>query len=102
MKSVGIKQLKAKLSAYVRRVRRGETILVTDRGEAVAELRAVRRRQSPVDDLEEILDQMAAEGMLTRARLPKKGWTWKVKGLGLPAGTAQALLDETRADRWPL
>jgi antitoxin (DNA-binding transcriptional repressor) of toxin-antitoxin stability system len=38
MKSVGIRELKNKLSDYVRQVRSGETILVTDRGEVVAEI----------------------------------------------------------------
>ncbi len=39
MKTVGIRDLKNKLSEYVREVRAGEEILVTDRGQIVAELR---------------------------------------------------------------
>jgi prevent-host-death family protein len=35
---VGLRELKNKLSEYVREVRSGETVLVTDRGEVVAEL----------------------------------------------------------------
>jgi antitoxin (DNA-binding transcriptional repressor) of toxin-antitoxin stability system len=38
MKAVGLRELKNRLSAYVRQVRSGESILVTDRGEVVAEL----------------------------------------------------------------
>lgn len=38
MKTVGVRDLKNKLSEYLRRVRLGEGILVTDRGEVVAEL----------------------------------------------------------------
>jgi prevent-host-death family protein len=38
VKSVGLRELKNKLSEYVREVRSGETVLVTDRGEVVAEL----------------------------------------------------------------
>src|SRR5579872_7094097 len=38
MKSVGLRDLKNKLSEYVREVRSGEAVLVTDRGEVVAEL----------------------------------------------------------------
>ena len=38
MTNVGIKDLKAKLSEYVTRVRAGERIVITDRGAAVAEL----------------------------------------------------------------
>jgi prevent-host-death family protein len=44
MKAVGIKQLKAKLSEFVRLAKAGETVLVTERGEVVAELRPVRRQ----------------------------------------------------------
>ena len=38
---VGIRELKAHLSHYVRLVREGARVVVTDRGEEVAELRAV-------------------------------------------------------------
>ena len=38
MKSVGLRELKNRLSEYVREVRSGESLLVTDRGEVVAEL----------------------------------------------------------------
>ena len=38
MKSVGLRELKNNLSEYVRDVRSGESVLVTDRGEVVAEL----------------------------------------------------------------
>jgi antitoxin (DNA-binding transcriptional repressor) of toxin-antitoxin stability system len=40
MRTVGIRELKNRLSEYIRRVRAGETVLVTDRGEIVAELSA--------------------------------------------------------------
>lgn len=39
MKTVGLRELKNRLSEYVQQVRSGESILVTDRGEVVAELR---------------------------------------------------------------
>ena len=38
MKTVGLRDLKNRLSEYVRQVRSGEGVLVTDRGEVVAEL----------------------------------------------------------------
>ena len=40
MKAVGVRELKNRLSEYLRAVRGGERVLVTDRGEVVAELRA--------------------------------------------------------------
>jgi antitoxin (DNA-binding transcriptional repressor) of toxin-antitoxin stability system len=38
MKTVGIRELKNRLSEYIRRARSGEGVLVTDRGQVVAEL----------------------------------------------------------------
>ena len=38
MKTVGVRELKNRLSEYIRHVRSGEGVLVTDRGEVVAEL----------------------------------------------------------------
>ena len=38
MKAVGLRELKNRLSEYIRDVRSGEGILVTDRGHVVAEL----------------------------------------------------------------
>jgi antitoxin (DNA-binding transcriptional repressor) of toxin-antitoxin stability system len=38
MKTVGVRELKNRLSEYLRHVRAGEGVLVTDRGEVVAEL----------------------------------------------------------------
>lgn len=99
MKAVGVKQLKARLSEYLRLVRAGETVLVTDRDEVIAELRPARRERPVSDDVQEILDALAEAGEVTRASTAKAGWTWNVRGLGLPPGTARALLDQVRADR---
>jgi antitoxin (DNA-binding transcriptional repressor) of toxin-antitoxin stability system len=99
MKSVGIKQLKSRLSEYLRMVKSGEIVLVTDRDEVVAELRPARRQPASGDSLEELLDSLAERGEITRASRPKRGWKWKTAGLGLAAGSAKALLDDIRADR---
>ncbi len=37
----GIRELKARLSSYIRRVKRGATVVITDRGEPVARLMPV-------------------------------------------------------------
>jgi len=99
MKAVGVKQLKARLSEYLRHVRAGETIFVTDRDEVVAELRPAHRQSHRAEGIDEVLDSLAEAGEITRASIPKGKWTWKVKGLGLPSGTGQRLLDEIRSDR---
>jgi antitoxin (DNA-binding transcriptional repressor) of toxin-antitoxin stability system len=98
MKAVGVKQLKARLSEYLRHVRAGETILIIDREEVVAELRpAMRRAPRDHDSIKELLDSLARRGDITRAGLPKGKWTWKVAGMGLAPGTAAELLDRARS-----
>jgi antitoxin (DNA-binding transcriptional repressor) of toxin-antitoxin stability system len=94
-----LKQIKAWLFEYVRLAKTGETVLVTERDEVVAELRPARR-QTPIGDwLEHLLGGLAASGEVSRAAQPKGDLTWRSRGLGLPAGTARDLLDELRQDR---
>jgi antitoxin (DNA-binding transcriptional repressor) of toxin-antitoxin stability system len=99
VKAVGIKQFKAHLSEYVRLVKGGETVLVTEREEVVAELRPARRQPTPPTDIDDILDQLAGSGVIERATTSKGSWVWSSKGLGLPVGTAAAILDALREDR---
>jgi len=60
---VGTKELKNRLSHYLRMVRAGELLLVTDRGEVVAEIRAAP--QKPRKD-EVALAEMEQQGLITR------------------------------------
>jgi prevent-host-death family protein len=43
---VGARELKTRLGTYLRRVREGRTVLVTDRGEPIAELRPLPKDTS--------------------------------------------------------
>jgi prevent-host-death family protein len=61
--TVGSRELKTRLGTYLERVRAGETILVTDRGKPVAELRPVGASDDPT---EQALRKMEAEGLITR------------------------------------
>jgi antitoxin (DNA-binding transcriptional repressor) of toxin-antitoxin stability system len=97
MLAVGVRDLKAHLSEYLRRVRGGEVVLVTDRGEVVAELRApLALREVP--DQYGGLRKLAERGVATLG-LPHDGVKYPSTGIGAPPGTAQALLDEERGDR---
>jgi prevent-host-death family protein len=64
MKSVGLRELKNRLSQYVRQVRRGEGFLVTDRGEIVAELMPPAGGRAPYG-MPSALAVMAAKGLIT-------------------------------------
>lgn len=76
MKSVGIKQLKARLSEYVRMARGGETILVSDRDEIVAELGPARRQSPAPDSMDALLDRLAQGGQVTRAARGRSQRPW--------------------------
>ena len=58
MRAVGLKVLKNKLSEYVRLAAHGETVLVTDRDQVVAELAPPNRSRSPV-----LADALLAEAV---------------------------------------
>jgi prevent-host-death family protein len=65
MLEVGVRELKASLSEYLRRVRRGERVRVTLRGRAVAEL-----VPAEVGAAEQGWRRLVAEGRVTPASAP--------------------------------
>jgi prevent-host-death family protein len=71
-KSVNIAELKASLSSYLKHVRNGEEVLVTDRGKAFARIVPYTRSGSTPAEIEE----MIASGQLRppRKRLPEEFW----------------------------
>ena len=99
MKTVGVKELKAHLSAYLRAVKRGETVIVTEHDRVIAELHAPRLDRSTDEGIAESLDRLAASGELSRATSRKGGWRWKPVGLGLPAGATARILSDLRDER---
>ena len=96
MKSVGIRELKNRLSEYIRLVRNGETVLVTDRGVVVAELRPPAL---PTD--EDPYPLLAVAGREGRVRIgaPNRPDLYPELKQVLPEGTALRWLDESRGDR---
>lgn len=95
VKTVGVKNLKNDLSAYLREVKRGTRILVTDRNEVVAELREPLA-VGPLTGGQSALEEWTHAGKI---RLPRrlKGPLRKT-GLCFAAGTALKLLDEGRRE----
>jgi prevent-host-death family protein len=63
--AVGTKELKNRLSEYLRLVRRGQRVVVTDRGDPVAEIRPFERDEVDAD-LGTWLARLAARGVLRR------------------------------------
>lgn len=61
-KTIGARELKNRLGTYLRQVREGTTIVVTDRGRPVAEIRAVT---TATTDEEARLQELVALGLLS-------------------------------------
>ncbi len=96
-KTVGIKELKNNLSAYLREVRQGARVLVSDRGEVVAELREPGAVYATDEDPNSVLAAWVRAGIVT---LPTSKKTPMEKSpVRLPKGTAARILDEDRRDR---
>ena len=99
MKTVGIRDLKIHLSAYLRDVQRGDTILVTDRGEVVAELRPPGAAEKALTPTELARQRLVDRGLLLPAAAPGSlAWKRPLPRL-FKSGTAQDLLDADREER---
>lgn len=59
---VGARELKARLGTYLRRVRQGRTLVVTDRGHPVAELRPL----DAATGVDAVLAKLKAAGAVTQ------------------------------------
>jgi hypothetical protein len=96
-KTVGIKELKNNLSAYLREVRQGTRVLVSDRGKIVAELHEPGAVYATEDDPNPVLAAWVRAGIV---RLPtSKKTPMERSPVRLPKGTAARVLGEDRRDR---
>ena len=98
MRAVGVRELKANLSRYLRDVEQGEVVLVTDRGRVVAELRAAPETATPESAVDRGLRQLAARIPLS-VREPHDPAAYGTSPLHAKEGTARALLDAERGER---
>ena len=89
MTTVGVAELRQNLSKYLRRVARGERLVVTDRNRPVAEL-------GPPPSTGADLDRLIAEGRVSRPT--RRGLPEPLPLAGDPRALSRAL-DEIRGDR---
>ena len=87
--TVGVAELRQNLSVYLRRVEKGERLLVTDRNRPVAEL-------GPPPTDESGLDRLIAEGRIPRPI--RRGLPGPLEMKGDPYALSRAL-DEIRGER---
>jgi prevent-host-death family protein len=78
MSTVGVKELKNRLTHYLRRTKKGEEVIITERGTPIALIQPIRSADKAVS-LEARLARLAAQGVvalptrkpLSRVRLVK-------------------------------
>lgn len=93
LRTVGIRELKSRMSEYLREVRLGTTVLVTDRGTVIAE---IREPGAPVAPLvrSSLLASWVEQGRV-RQPLASKSRVGPTS-VHVPNGVSRLLLDEER------
>ena len=72
MSTVGIKELKNRLTEYLRRTKKGEEVIVTERGKPIAVIQSIESVER-LQTLEAKLAKLAALGIVTLpVRKPRK------------------------------
>lgn len=96
MKRASISSLKARLSEYLRMVRNGEEVVVTDRGTPVARLTAL----PPAERQDAHLQRLVEAGLVRAAEGPLSDEFWERPRPEDPEGRSlQALLEEREHGR---
>jgi prevent-host-death family protein len=96
MSAVGLRELKNQLSRYVQRARSGETVLITDRGEVVAELSPPRKGSA--GDAITTLEEMRRKGLLHGGAVNDPGLYPSLRRV-LKRISSSALLNDERGHR---
>lgn len=81
MATVGVRELKNRLTQYLRRAKHGEEVVVTERGKPIAVIRPIQPGE-PAADLDTRLARLAALGAITLPTRPplKRVRLVRVKG----------------------
>ena len=91
MRKVGSRELKNRLGRYLSAVRKGESLLVTDRGKTVAQISPVKAEPSEKVSLDELLKELEAKGLIHLGRRPlRKFQAVKIKG----APASQTIIED--------
>jgi len=95
MERASISALKNRLSAYLEKVRAGETVLVFDRDRPVARLEPVESEM----DADDRITRLERAGLVKRGRAPVPLKSLRASGAKAKRSVTQALLDERRGGR---
>ncbi len=92
----GIKELKNNQSSYLRKVREGAKVLITDRNDIVAELHEPYSRMNVAGTVNSQLLDWIQEGVVSLPTAAKQ--PLELSSVKLPRGMAEDLLDKDRKE----
>ncbi len=97
MERVSISRLKDQLSAYLQKVRGGQTVIVTDRNRPVAQLIPIVRQERE----DERIARLVSQGIIRQSKGPRLDMKEFLKRRPVieNAGVLEALLEERREGR---
>lgn len=83
MSTVGVRELKNRLTQYLRRAKHGDEVIVTERGKPIAVIQPIESVKG-VASLEARLAKLAAQGLLTLPTRRPRGRLRRAKVSGPP------------------
>lgn len=93
MSTVGVKELKNRLTQYLRRTKQGEDVVVTERGTPIALIQSIKSA-APSASLDARLARLAAQGRVT---LPTRRPLRRVRLVRVSGSPiSQAILEDRR------
>jgi prevent-host-death family protein len=93
MRRVGSREFKNRMGKYLRAVRQGQTLIITDRGKPIAQLGPAPIKEPDSNDLKNRLRELEAQGLIRLARRPMRSFK-PVPSRGKPA--SQMLIEDRR------
>jgi len=95
MQTASVSQLKLSLSAYLRKVKAGEEVVITERGRPIARLLPLASTAA----LLEHVRNLEAQGLLKRGQKPLPPEFWDLPRPADPQGTVRAAVEQEREGR---
>ena len=97
MKKVDIAELKKNLTRYLERVKRGESILLFDRNQPIAQIIPVQKTQRSAGANDGRIARLERKGLIRRGNGESGRWLIKRRPVKVPGSVLRDLLDERRS-----
>jgi prevent-host-death family protein len=97
MKKAGIAELKNNLSRYLDHVKSGETVLVVDRNQPIAQIIPLQKAARSAASVEGRVARLERKGLIRRGTGGAEKWLAKRRPLKVRGSVLKDLLDERRS-----